>query len=290
MKRGRSPAFKREESQPPIISEGLWKVIKSNGQRLVRGKNGGDSSSKRSRQNPRNTPVLRGGKEFTSGAKQRKSSASSVAGSVGASSEVSTVKKFFSTRSPSPPECRNDGPSRMTSEGAANKMRAPPIPSRLGSRRFSKPPGLVQSEGMSSQVIRSVGEGENRNTKIEGDGKYFRKNLRLIGDPQKRALRRTSEEIWLLLFRRQPDDPMDPLAAYIEEEVGFARLPYRYRILAETGDRARVKILARDELRTIRNKSGNANGETFFKEFDDAMGQYRKWHVSRKVKQPNKRR
>ena len=83
-------------------------------------------------------------------------------------------------------------------------------------------------------------------------------------DPKKGAIGRASGELWLRLYRRQPQDLRDPYVAFTEEEVAFARLQYRYRVLAETGDQARVKILARGELRAIRHRLGSPPWQILF--------------------------
>ena len=267
--RERSNDFKREESVPPTISEEVWNYIKSTDKRKSGEVRSRDSSSKRSRQNPRSSRdsedvVIGGRKEFSSRTPRSQDEKSSQGSTINRKNAMGfRVKKKFDTK------VKNNDSSSST-------MRAPPLPLMLESRKFTNPPGLVQSDKRNEELEKS------RIVKSEGDDRYFRKNLRLNDDSQKRALRGKSEELWLQLFRRQPEDPMDPLAAFTEEEVAFARMPFRFRILAETGDRARVKILARDELRTIRYKSGNPNDESFYKEFDEAVEQYRNWHLNMK--------
>ena len=82
-----------------------------------------------------------------------------------------------------------------------------------GHRQFTTPPGPIQVDrNMNSKygagtVARSINEPVDRLIKNEGGDKYFRRDLRLNDDPEKRAMRRGSEELWMRLFRRQPQDP-----------------------------------------------------------------------------------
>ena len=141
-------------------------------------------------------------------------------------------------------------------------MEAHALPLMNDVRLFTTPPGLVQVDhDMNSKygegtAVRSTKEPLERLVKTEGDGKYFRRNLRLGDEPKKGSIRREPVELRLRLYRRRPQDPRDPFVSLTEEEVALARLPYRYRVLAETGGHGRVKILAIDELRAIRHRLG----------------------------------
>ena len=75
-----------------------------------------------------------------------------------------------------------------------------------------------------------------------------------------------------------------------EEGVTISSLPKKYRLLAATGDHSRVEILASGEFRAIRFHLGDPTDGSFFKEFDDAVYEYRrrrglpgeegKWRIS----------
>ena len=172
-------------------------------------------------------------------------------------------------------------------------MEAPALPLMNDFRQFTTPPGLVQVDhDMNSKygegtAVRSINEPVERVVKTEGDDKYFRRNLRLGDDPKKRAIGRASGELRLRLYRRHPQDPRDPFLSFTEEEeVAFARLPYRYRVPAETGDHDRVKISAMCELRAIRHHLGFPHGKSFYPEFDNAANAYRDWETTQYEERP----
>lgn len=159
-------------------------------------------------------------------------------------------------------------------------------------RRFVVPPGLVQANhsagekyGAGTVVRRMELPKMNVSRKVDGDSdnwNYFRRNLRLIGDPAKRAIREASEERRMLLYRRNPHDSMGQLVDF-NEELAFARFPHRFRVLGETGDHSRVNILARGEMRAIRHRKNDPDGQSFLEEFDMAITAYRNWRLVRKA-------
>ena len=75
---------------------------------------------------------------------------------------------------------------------------------------------------------------------------------------------------------------MDPFLAISEEAIAFAHLPYRYRVLSETGVLARSKVLERDALRKIRHRQDDTEDNTFYEEFDMAVAAYQQWNLSRR--------
>lgn len=111
---------------------------------------------------------------------------------------------------------------------------------------------------------------------------YFRRNLRLTNDPANPAIRNHSEELWILLYRWNPLDSLDPLIAFSDKEIAFVRLPFRFRVSAETGGRDRANILAIDKLRAIRNRRNDPDDQTFFEEFDMAVTAYKNWRLAQK--------
>ena len=77
----------------------------------------------------------------------------------------------------------------------------------------------------------------------------FRRNLRKIGDPERREFRAAVQLSGLSLHRMSTQDPDFPFGGLREDHATFGRFPTNYRMVAETCDHSRVKILARDELR-----------------------------------------
>ena len=313
-KRNRSPAFTREESQPPVISDDLWGAIKANGRREHRGGTASHaSSSKRRRGNsrdtegPSNVDLLVNVAQISNRTPIRFATDPTGDPFVDSAADSSTVGKFFSSHSQagrwsdagSPRVRRFSSPQgqehlrgeiglRNVISRAINPSRramgAPSLPLMNDYRRFVNPPGRIQADhSMNAKygegtAVRTINEHARSVVYNEGDGKYFRRNPRLNGESKKRATRRASEELRMLLFRPQRQGRLDPFLAFTVEEVAFARLPYRYRVLAETGDRARVKILAWGGLRSIRHRLGLPGDRSFYHEFNSAVSACRDWH------------
>ena len=65
---------------------------------------------------------------------------------------------------------------------------------------------------------------------VEGIGEenYIRRNLLLADDPKTRAIRRASGGLWILLYRRSPEDSEGPFLARTEEKEAFRPLNYRF--------------------------------------------------------------
>ena len=143
-------------------------------------------------------------------------------------------------------------------------------------------------------VIRSIEHPPKPRIKAEngeiGEESYFRRKLRLIDDQGNQATRRSPGGLRALLYGRNPEDSVGPFVAYTEDEGPFARIPYRFRALSETGDRARVEILARDDIRSTRHLLRFPNGRSFFREFYMEVSEYRKWHFDQRRNRLRRRR
>ena len=120
-------------------------------------------------------------------------------------------------------------------------MEEPALPLMRDFRRITNPPCMervdhsVNTKYGGGSVVRSI-DHPIRNG--DGDDTYSRRNQRLGGDPQKRAMRLASEELRILLYRRKPQDPQDPYLSLSDGEVAFDGPPYKYCAIAETGDHA----------------------------------------------------